>query len=299
MSEMPSSLAPLVLACALAASACGSSPPPAAAAPPPSATGAREGTVPSADGVSIHYASVGAGDSAVVLVHCWSCNAHYWDGQVKALTPKWRVVTLDLAGHGASGKSRATWTMTSFGEDVRAVVTALGLKRVVLVGHSMAGPVILEATRLMPDRVVGLVPVDTLHDVEREMPDDKKEALFARMRQDFPGTTGELVRKLLPSGTNPALVDRLLTDETGADPAVAVPVFQALFQYKEAPALDAIKVPIRAIDTDLVPMNLEANRRHAPQFEVVLMKGVGHWPMLERPEEFNAKLVEVLAGMPL
>ncbi len=273
---------------------CASATPSKAAAPTTTASEVREGTVPSADGVPIHYESIGSGDTAVVLVHCWSCSMKTWDGQVKALASRYRVVRLDLAGHGSSGKQRTDWTMAAFGQDVRAVVTALGLQHVVLVGHSMGGPVILEAASLMPDRVVALVPVDTLHDVERDLPPDKKQQLFDRMHQDFAGTTRELVQKLEPPTADKALVARIADQMAAADQAVAVPAFENLFRYDERTALARIKVPIVAIDADLVPTSLEHARKYAPQFDAVIMKGVGHWLTLERPDEFNAKLLEVL-----
>ncbi len=290
----------LVLALAIVLLACGGSPsgPPGTASGPGAASG-TEGTTPSADGVPIHYVSTGTGDAAVVLVHCWGCNLHYWDGAVRALAPRYHVVALDLAGHGQSGKNRKDWTITAFGEDVRAVVGALGLKRVILVGHSMGGPVILEAANLMPDRVVGLVPVDTLHDVDRDMPDEKKQQMFARMRQDFPGTTTELVHHLFPKDADPKIVDRVVFDGTHADPTVGIPALESLFAYRAGPALERIKVPIVAINADLVPTNLDVERRHAPQFEAVIMKGVGHWLMLERPDEFNTDLLSVLDRMHL
>src|SRR5579859_2300212 len=84
--------------------ACGEGPPPQA--PATTAAAAAEGSVPSFDDVPIHYRSNGRGDAAVVLVHCWSCNLHNWDGQIDALTKRYRVVAIDLAGHGASGKER-------------------------------------------------------------------------------------------------------------------------------------------------------------------------------------------------
>jgi pimeloyl-ACP methyl ester carboxylesterase len=292
-------LSSFALALAVVLSA-GCVPQEAPASPAPATQGvAPDGAVPSSDGAPIHFTSVGTGDRAVVLVHCWGCNVHYWDGQIKPLSQHWRVVAIDLAGHGASGKSRANWTIQAFGEDVRAVVTALGLKRVILVGHSMGGPVVLEAAALMPDRVVGIVPVDTLHDVERVMPEDKKEQLFARMRQDFQGTTQELMRRLFTPTSDKAIVDRVLSDQLRGDPAILIPALEALFRYQEAPALERIKVPIRAINADILPTDFEANRRHAPQFDAVIMKGVGHWLMLERPEEFNADLVSVIEGMHL
>jgi pimeloyl-ACP methyl ester carboxylesterase len=63
--------------------------------------------------------------------------------------------------------------------------------------------------------------------------------------------------------------------------------------YDPIPALRKIKAPIRAINSDRYSTNLEGNRTHAPQFDAVIMKGVGHYPMLEDPARFN----ELLAGV--
>ncbi|WP_394848005.1 hypothetical protein LZC95_11140 [Pendulispora brunnea] len=55
-----------------------------------------------------------------------------------------------------------------------------------------------------------------------------------------------------------------------------------------------VKAPIVAINSDAHPTNVEGNRKLAPQFEVILMKRVGHWPMLERPGEFDQLLQQAL-----
>src|SRR4029079_11644016 len=122
----------------------------------------KTGIAKSSDGVAIHYETQGQGEPALVFVHGWAINRRYWDAQVPVFARAHQVVTLDLAGHGESGRERKDWTVAAFGQDVRAVVEALGLKKVVLIGHSMSGNVILEAARTMPERVAGLIPVDTL-----------------------------------------------------------------------------------------------------------------------------------------
>src|SRR5512144_68056 len=114
---------------------------------------AVNGVVASADGVAIHYHAEGRGSPALVFVHCWACDRHLWDAEVPVFAASHRVVTLDLAGHGESGRGRKDWTIAAYAEDVRAVVEALHLDRVVLIGHSMGGPVIVEAARKMPARV--------------------------------------------------------------------------------------------------------------------------------------------------
>jgi pimeloyl-ACP methyl ester carboxylesterase len=64
--------------------------------------------------------------------------------------------------------------------------------------------------------------------------------------------------------------------------------------YDPLPALREIKAPIRAISSDLVPSNVEGNRKYAPGYQSAIMKGLGHYLMLEQPEAFNALLAEAV-----
>jgi len=80
----------------------------------------------SKDGTPISYEVFGKGEPTLVFVHGWSCDARYWSAQVPVFSKKFRVIVLDLAGHGHSGMSRTKYTMSSFGEDVRAVTESTG-----------------------------------------------------------------------------------------------------------------------------------------------------------------------------
>src|SRR5688500_18343218 len=75
-------------------------------------------TARSADGVPIPFDVQGQGEPTLVLVHGWAFDRHLWDEHAPRLARRHRVVTLDLAGHGESGKQRARWTMAAFGEDL-------------------------------------------------------------------------------------------------------------------------------------------------------------------------------------
>jgi pimeloyl-ACP methyl ester carboxylesterase len=108
------------------------------------------GTATSPDGTSIASQALGEGSPALVFVHGWSCDRTYWAGQLQPFSRDFRLVAVDLGGHGESGLERDAWTIPAFGEDVAAVVEKLRLDRVVLVGHSMGGDVILEAARRLP-----------------------------------------------------------------------------------------------------------------------------------------------------
>jgi pimeloyl-ACP methyl ester carboxylesterase len=251
--------------------------------------------VPAADGVPIHYTVEGKGDPALVFVHCLGCDRHLWDNQVPVFSKNHRVVTIDLPGHGESGKARKDYSIAGYGDDVKRVITKLDLKRVVLIGSSMGGPVALEAARLMPERVVAIVPVDTLHNVAERMPAEQVDAILKKISADYKGETTKFMNQYLFAPTTPAAVkERLLSQATSLRPEMALRILRAAMTYDPTASLKMIKVPIRAINADLTPTNLENNRKHAPQFDAVIIKGVGHYPMLEDPVRFNELLKGVL-----
>ena len=91
-----------------------------------------------------------------------------------------------------------------------------------------------------------------------------------------------------------AVIDRVLAQIGAFPPEIAISAFMDVGNYDAARAFEAVKVPIVAVNGDLFPTNFEANRRHAPQFDALIMKGVGHFPMLEDPARFGALLDEAL-----
>jgi len=250
-------------------------------------------TVLSADGIPIAYAVQGAGEPAIVFIHCWSCDRSYWANQVDVFAKKHLVVTLDLAGHGDSGAGRAEWTIQSFARDVAAVVTALDPKRVILVGHSMGGPVALEAARLMPERVIGIVGVDTYRNLEQGFPEERKQQMLTALQSNFPVVAGMFVRSMFPARTDSALVARIAGDMASEPPDIAIGAMKSNLDYDPLPALAAITVPVRTINGDLFPTDPEEGKRHTKSFGVTIMPGRGHFPHLEDPKAFN----EILARM--
>ena len=255
--------------------------------------------VDAADGVPIHYSVNGKGEPALVFIHCWACNRNFWENQVAEFSKTNRVVTIDLPGHGQSGQGRKSWSVESYGDDVKTVVTKLDLKRVVLVGSSMGGSIALEATKRMPDRVVAIVPVDTLHNVESKVPPEQLDAVFKQMQADFKTATTGLMNQFFFSPTTPAAVkERIINEAISRQPDVALAILKAIFSYDAAAALREVKVPIRAINADGTPTSVEINRKYAPQFDAMIIKGTGHYPMLEDPARFNQMLAEILRNLP-
>ena len=255
--------------------------------------------VAASDGVPIHYAVQGKGEPALVFIHCWACDRHLWDNQVAEFAKTHRVVTIDLPGHGESGQTRKNWSVETFGDDVKVVVTKLNLKRVVLVGSSMGGPIALEAALRMPERIVAVVPVDTLQNVEEKVPAEQLEAVLNQLRADYKGTVTTLMNQYFFAPSTPVAVrNRVLSDAISRPPEMAIAILAGALAYNAGPAMREVKVPIRAINADRVPTNVEVNRKYAPQFDAAIIKGAGHYPMLEDPARFNQLLTEILRSLP-
>ena len=252
----------------------------------------------SKDGTPISYEIFGVGEPTLVFVHGWSCDARYWRAQVPVFSKNSRVVVLDLAGHGNSGMSRTQYTMGSFGEDVRAVVESSGSHKVILIGHSMGGTVTVEAARLMPDRVIGLIGIDTLENIEYLMTREELEKMIAPLKENFRDASRQFVGGMIAAKTDSKLREWILSDMSAAPPSVALSAMNEMMtQYisgEAAKVFNNIRIPVVTVNGDLWPINYEANRRHMFSFDAIVLKGADHFLMMDRPNDFNKALEKAI-----
>jgi len=252
------------------------------------------GIVSSSDGVPISYEVYPGKDPTLVFVHGWSCDSRYWKKQIPFFAKKYSVVTIDLAGHGHSGSQRNRYTIASFGQDVKAVVDAVGAAKVILIGHSMGAGVIAEAAKLMPKKVIGLVGVDALHDVAYPMKPEGLEEMIGPMERDFRKGVKAFASQMFAPGTDPALVEWVANDISSAPPRVAISAMnEYLGQYVRGEAKEPfshIDVPIISINTDQWPTNIESNRKYMKKYDAIIIKGAGHFFMLSKPNQVNKAL---------
>jgi pimeloyl-ACP methyl ester carboxylesterase len=246
------------------------------------------------DGLGIVCEVRGNGDTALVFLHGWCGDREYWKHQVDSFAADYRVVTLDQAGHGESGKGRKRWSISGLAGDVEAVVKALGLKRVILVGHSMGGPVALLAAKRLSGTVVAVIGVDTLQNAEYKMPDDVSKKFVDSFETDFKGTMRAGMDGLLPETTDPELKKWISTKAEAQDQTMALGLMRDLTGLDTKTLLQDAKVPVRCINSAggykfHTPTAIDINKKYA-DYNAVFIDGVGHYPMLEKPAEFNQKL---------
>jgi pimeloyl-ACP methyl ester carboxylesterase len=294
---LPGFITALVLSITLAACSKPETPPPAAA---PAASNERAEPAPGAariaiapDGVHVQYRVYGSGEPALVFIHGWSCDSNYWREQLAAFERKYTLVTVDLAGHGGTDGNRTDWSIARFGQDVATALSAVPNQQVILVGHSMGGPVAIEAARLLKSRVIGIIGVDTFKSIGAPVPTKAQvDAALKPFEADFIGQTRSLVADhLFVKGAHPQLAQKIAYDMSLSPPRVAVPSMRAVLGYDFSEPLKDISVPIVAINSDLgEPVNEVRIRKLLPKFRAVTLAGTGHFLMMEDPRRFNPAL---------
>ena len=255
----------------------------------------QDNFVISTGNVPIYYDVKGKGDPALMFVHGWSRNRNDWDGQIDYFSEKHEVIRLDLAGHGESIGNRNDWSILTFSHDVMAVIEKLDPKQIVLIGHSLGAPVAIETARRLPDCIVGIVAVDAFHDVEEKFTQDQIDDILAPFRYDFVETYAQGARMMLKDSTQ---IQKSIEQIASFSPEIGIASLERCYHYNSndlIPALKEVKVPIRCINADAIPTNVEAARRYASSFDVIIMEGVGHEMQTADPERFNQLLERILS----
>lgn len=252
----------------------------------------------SSDSERIAYSIYGAGETALIFIHGWSCDSRYWHKQLSTFSKNYRVITVDLAGHGNSSQGRLDYTMISFARDVKAVVEKININQAILIGHSMGGGVMAEAARLMPKKVIAIIGVDTLQNVAEVLPQKIIDDTAKPFEIDFQNAMQAFVSPMFQEGADRELT-RWITEDMGSAPQkVALSAFRNYMgQYVNGEARDVLEnitIPVVSINARLWPTNSDANRKHIQTYNLFYIEETGHFPMLERPKEFNTILTDAL-----
>ena len=247
------------------------------------------------DGARIHYVNYGKGSEALVLVHGWTSNLEFWNGQMTELAKRNRLIAIDLPGHGLSDKPQITYTMELFARAVDAVLRDAKVKRAVLVGHSMGTPVMRQFYRKYPEKTLALVIVDgALRPFGNKALADQ---LMAGFRSPNYKQLGEQMLSMM-SGPNLSAADRerIKTSMLNTPQYVMASAMEGMFD-NSIWGLDKINVPVLAImaKNPMYPAGMEqAYHDTAPNLDFQMWDGVGHFLMMEKPKEFNAAVIAFL-----
>ena len=244
----------------------------------------------------------GNGDTCIVFVHGWGISKEYWKEQIEELSSDYTVVALDLGGHGQSGHNRENWTIEEFAKDVRAVIDGLHLNNVILVGHSMGGEIILQTALSFPAKVIGFIGIDNFKQfVTSFTPQEEKQVsdFMQSLKSNFDTTATMYTRlALFPRGySDTNSVNRVIRSIRQTDSAVAIKALESLmyFALKDSEMISRLPIPAHLIVSDYTATNEESFRRAAKAGSSIrVIKGTGHYPMIEQPHQFTELLKETI-----
>jgi sigma-B regulation protein RsbQ len=251
--------------------------------------GAHPALAASVDGANVHWTSTGTGP-AIIFVHGWTCDESSWEGQVPAFTQRYRVITLDLPGHGKSDLPKdGRFSMELFARAVEAVRAEAKVERAVFVGHSMGTPVIRTYALMYPSRVAGLALVDGLVQIAGAPPAPTPPMLGEAGMQ----AREKMVRGMFGPATTPQLQAHILKMMLGTKEATAAGAMTATRDPSWVKN-DPITVPVLAVYASRPLASREAITRIFPKVEYHEIPGSAHFLMMEKPTEFNQLLATFL-----
>lgn len=233
------------------------------------------------------------GKPLVFFIHGWCIDKSYWDGQVADLKDHYSVLAIDLPGFGDSNEG--AYSIEGYGREIRNLLEKMDLDSVILVGHSMGGDIMLEAAVNNP-RVIGLVGVDNFKDVGVQMDPQTEEAIAGFMemlRSNFSEIAPAYAEgSLFHPSTDSLVRKRVMKDFAQADSVAAIASLESLLDYgpKEFGVLSRIKQPLVLINSNASPTLRAGLDSSGANYEVLEIDSTGHYPMIEKPGEFNALL---------
>lgn len=259
------------------------------------------------DGAEIRFGVSGSGERTLLLVHGHQANAAWWHAVAPRLEQRWRVVRLDLSGHGDSGHRAggygdgAVWL-----EEVHAVLAASGTHEAVLVGHSMGGRIALASAVARPQGVLGVIALDS---VLRAVPVSARAGWHPERRPRVRATLAEALGRFRLAPAQPDPAEEVLAVVAEGSIRSEADGWTWKYDQRGLPGVGArhvedrlgeLSVPVRFVHAELSPLvgedavDLLRARVPAQQVETVEMAGVHHHLILDAPQRC-ARLIDELA----
>lgn len=246
----------------------------------------------------VYYEVHGKGSTALLFAHGWLGKGEWWNSQREFFQDRYTIIQMDMPGHEQSELPSHELSAHDYADAIASVANDLPNEKIILVGHSMSGAYVLEASLKAP-KVKSIVIVDTLKDLDQiftfEMVD---KMIFDLYRKDFKFAIENVMPQYLFSPNSPADIKRQLQDEfLTRSGETAIKLLAPLYKFDVREIAKQVTVPVRAINSDFSPVDIENNKKYLRDYKNEMISNCGHYPMLERPEEFNKILEKVLATL--
>jgi len=247
------------------------------------------------NGVRLVYEIRGQG-VPVLWIHGFPLGRWLWDPQVQGLADVARSIAVDLRGFGGSSVPEGPYTMDAYAADLRGLLDALGIERVVLAGLSMGGYVSFAFYAAYPERVRGLILADTRHQADTPEARANRYALIERIRAEGASAAVEAFLPRLFGATTqrerPEWVEAFRRKMMTNPAAGLIGALQAMAERPDrTELLPHIRVPTLVIvgeeDAVTPPDVARQMAEGIPGARLVVLPHAGHLANVEAPEAFN------------
>lgn len=242
------------------------------------------------DGVNLGYQETGRGDPPLILVHGVACHRGFWEPQLRRFAQAHRVVAVDLRGHGESDVPHQPYTMRAFADDVAWMTRRLGVRRPVIVGHSLGGLVGLELAAAYPDCPTAVVLIDSVLLPSVHRPEIVRE-LVASLRGPASAAALRAYFETFFSPHDDARRKAWIFDAAvKTPPHVTSSIWEESIGWDDAEALRRCRVPLLYVDAGTPNADLARASELRPEMMIGKTVGSGHFSQLEVPDQVNAML---------
>ncbi|WP_447969220.1 alpha/beta fold hydrolase [Nitrospira sp. M1] len=258
------------------------------------------------NGVNIAYTDIGKGHP-LVFIHAFPLSQRMWNPQTEALSEHYRVITLDLRGHGESDALLWNFTLEDYAKDVHDLLQHLNIQQATFIGLSMGGYTLFAFYRLFPDMVQALVLADTRAQADSEEGKAGRQAMAQTAYKEGPTAIADMMipKLLAPTtlGQRHDLVEHvrsmILTNQSSG---IIVDLMSMADRSDSTPHLSEISCPTLVIvgeeDVATPPSESHYMAERIPQARLVTIPNAGHLTNLEQPDAFNQALTTFLAEAP-
>lgn len=244
------------------------------------------------DSVRLFYTDSGAGDPPLLFVHGWCCDHSFWRRQLPAFRRRHRVVAVDLRGHGRSSKPRQEYTIDLFCRDLEWLIGQLGLRRPVVVGHSMGGVIALHLGARRRRALAAVVMVDS--PVFPRFTREQRQQLAAFLQALASPAYREAARLFIENyfflPTTAKELRAWIRDRMLAAPQHVMESAMRNLWLDNQRAAAALRAPALLVDAGGELADYDQLQAAIPSLQIGRTVGSGHFLQLEAPEQFNAML---------
>jgi 3-oxoadipate enol-lactonase len=256
------------------------------------------------DGVTIGYGDTGGDGPAVVLVHGFPFDSSLWEPQIQGLADRFRFVTPDLMGFGASDApdDGSRYSMTAFADQVRAVMNDAGLGRAIVGGLSMGGYVCFEMWRRHRNVIGSLILADTRAEADTAEGIEKRSSQQERVRTEgIDAVAADLVGAMVPDAAGPGVLRRIRAAMDNPVPGYVGGLEAMKRRVDSTGDLVTIDVPTLILVGEHDPITPPTMARTMHELiggsQLVVVPDVGHVANLEAPDAFNAAVARFVAAL--